>query len=125
MMQYRADLQVSLKPLLNNTQPEYELFGLYVQTKQQTYLDQLEAAAANYRAAASSTALLVVPADAVSVQLQLLNSMQEFAADLDALVSHASDPIASTVLLENYNQGESDVLGAFQALVTYEKSKAQ
>lgn len=125
MLSYRAALQASLKPLMQNTAPEYELFGLYVQTKQRSYLDQLSAAAANYHAAASSTAAITVPADAVAVQLQLLNSMEEFAADLDALISHAQDPIASTVLLENYNQGESDVLSAFQALVTYEKSKKQ
>ena len=125
MMNYRAALQTSMKPLLNQTEPEYELFGLYVQTKQQSYLDELSAAAANYRAVATATAAIVVPADAVSVQLNLLNSLEEFAADIDALVSHAQDPIASTVLLENYNQGEGDVLGSFQALVTYEKSKTQ
>jgi hypothetical protein len=125
MMQYRSDLQTSLKPLLLNTEPEYEIFGLYVETKQQTYLDQLHAAANNYRLAASSTAALTVPADAVNVQLGLLNSMEEFAATLDALAEHAQDPISSTVLLENYNQSESDVLNAFQALVTYEKNKTQ
>ncbi len=125
MIQYRTALQTSLKPLLRNTQPEYVLFGMYIKTKQQTYLDQLNAAAANYVAAASSTAALTVPADAVQVQLGLVNSMNEFAATLNDLATHASDPIASTVLLENYNQAENDVLTAFQNLVTYEKSKTQ
>ncbi|HEV3245270.1 MAG TPA: hypothetical protein VG102_02855 [Candidatus Paceibacterota bacterium] len=125
MLKYRAALQTSLKPLLKNTEPEYEIFGMYVETKQQTYLDQLHAAAANYVAAASSTALLTVPSDAVQVQLGLVNSMNEFASTLDDLVDHASDPIASTVLLENYNQAENDVLTAFQNLVTYEQSKTQ
>lgn len=125
MMQYRSELQTTLKPLLKNTQPEYELFGMYVETKQQTYLDQLSAAAANYSAAASSTAALTVPADAVQVQVGLVNSMNEFASTLNDMVSHADDPIASTVLLENYNQAENDVLNAFQALVTYEQSKTQ
>ena len=125
MMQYRAALQTSLKPLLQNTQPEYEIFGMYVETKQQTYLTQLRAAAANYFVAASSTAALTVPADAVQVQIGLVNSMNEFAATLDQLADHASDPIASTVLLENYNTAENDVLNAFQALVTYEQSKTQ
>jgi hypothetical protein len=125
MMQYRTALQTSLKPLLQNTQPEYVIFGMYVETKQQTYLDQLRASAANYVAAASSTAALTVPADAVSVQLGLVNSMNEFAATLDDMADHADDPIASSVLLENYNQAENDVLNAFQALVTYEQSKTQ
>ena len=125
MMKYRAELQTSLKPLLQNTQPEYEIFGMYVETKQQTYLDQLRASAANYVSAASSTAALTVPTDAVSVDLELINSMNEFAATLDTLADHASDPIASTVLLENYNNAENDVLTAFQNLVTYEQNKTQ
>jgi hypothetical protein len=125
MMQYRAALQTSLKPLLQNTQPEYEIFGMYVETKNTQYLDELQSAAANYVAAASSTAALTVPADAVQVQLGLVNSMNEFAATLDQLADHASNPIASTVLLENYNTAENDVLTAFQNLVTYEQSKTQ
>lgn len=125
MMKYRADLQTSLKPLLKNTTPEYELFGAYVETKQKTYLDQIDAAARNYTAAASSTAALTVPADAVQVQIGLVNSLNEFAATLSAMESHADDPIAGSVLLENYNTAESDVLNAFQALVAYEQSKTQ
>ena len=125
MMQYRASLQTSLKPLLSNTEPEYEIFGMYVETGQETYLEQLREAAANYVLAASSTAALTVPADAVQVQVGLVNSMNEFAATLDQLADQANDPISSTVLLENYNQAENDVLTAFQALVTYEQSKTQ
>lgn len=125
MMKYRSDLQTSLKPLLKNTTPEYELFGAYVETKQKTYLDQILAAAANYVAAASSTAALTVPADAVQVQVGLVNSLNEFAATLSAMDTHADDPIAGSVLLENYNTAENDVLNAFQALVTYEQSKTQ
>src|SRR5665213_2254980 len=75
MMNYRAALQTSLKPLLNNTMPEYEIFGLYVQTKDQKYLDELHTAAGNYRVAASSTAIVTTPEDAVSVELGLVNSM--------------------------------------------------
>jgi hypothetical protein len=125
MLRYRTALQTSLKPLLSNTEPEYQIFGLYVETKDPTYLTQLRTAAQNYRAAASSTAELVVPADAVQVELGLVNSMNEFAATLDSLADHANDPIASSVLLENYNNAENDVLTAFQNLVTYEQSKTQ
>jgi hypothetical protein len=125
MMTYRTALQTSLKPLLSNTEPEYEIFGLYVQTKDQKYLDELHTAAGNYRAAASSTTLVMTPQDAISVELGLVNSMNEFAATLDQLADHGSDPIASSVLLENYNQAENDVLTAFQSLVTYEQSKTK
>ena len=125
MLNYRSALQTSLKPLLKNTEPEYEIFGLYVQTNDPKYLTQLHTAAQNYRAAASSTAQIVVPADAIAVELGLVNSMNEFAATLDQLAGHAGDPIGSSVLLENYNNSENDVLTAFQDLVTYEQSKTK
>lgn len=125
MLAYRAALQTSLKPLLQNTQPEYALFAMYVQTQDQSYLNQLTHYAQTYRAVASSTATIVVPQDAAQVQLNLINSMNEFASVLDALVAHANDPVASSVLLENYTQAQNDVLNAFQALTTYEQSKTQ
>jgi len=123
MLQYRSDLQTSLAPLLQNTQPEYEIFAYYVQTKDAGYLTKLEAAAENYRAAASSTATVLVPKDAVGVQVGMLNAMEEFAATLDAMSAHASDPFASAALLENYNQAENDMVSAFNALANYAKSK--
>lgn len=125
MMRYRAELQTSLQPLLSNKDSEFELFGQYVDTKDTSYLDKLSAEAANYEAAASSTAQLTVPVDAVSYQLGILNATEEFAATLRAMVSHANDPLASAMLLSNYTKAESDMLGAFNALVSYEKSKTQ
>jgi hypothetical protein len=125
MLTYRSDLRVSLAPLLKNTQPEFQIFAEYVQTNDPQYLTQLEAAAANYRAAASSTAKVVVPIDAITYQVGILNAMEEFAATLDAMAAHATDPIASAILLKNYNQAEQDMLTAFNNLATYEKNKQQ
>lgn len=125
MLKYRSDLQVSLAPLLKNTEPEYELFGEYVDTKDASYLTEMRAAAANYRAAASSTALLVVPEDALSFQVGILNAMEEFAATLDAMTSHADDPFASTALLRGYDKAENDMLTSFNSLATYFRTKPQ
>lgn len=123
MLEYRTDLRASLAPLLNNTAPEFQIFAEYVQTNDPQYLAQLQAAAGNYRAAASSTAKVVVPIDAVSYQLGILNAMEEFAATLDAMALHATDPFASAILLKNYDQAEQDMLTSFNALATYEKNK--
>ncbi|MBI5457625.1 hypothetical protein HY971_02785 [Candidatus Kaiserbacteria bacterium] len=123
MLAYRRDLQISLAPLLSNTQPEYEIFAYYVSTKDKKNLEKLQRAAQNYREAASSTAHVVVPKDALTHHLAILNSTEEFAATLDALVANADDPFASAVLLRTYNQGEADVLTSFAGLARYYREK--
>lgn len=123
MLAYRGDLKASLAPLMKNTEPEYEIFAEYVNTGDASYLTKLESVAQDYRNAASSTAIVVVPIDAVSYHVAILNAMEDFAATLDAMVAHASDPFASAALLENYDRAESDMLTSFNALTTYEKQK--
>lgn len=123
MMKYRADLRTSLAPLLNNTEPEFEIFAYYVDTHDASYLRKLQQVADDFRAAASSTALVVAPADAVNYHVAILNAMEEFAATLDAMATHADDPFASVALLSGYNKAESDMLASFNSLTIYYKSK--
>ena len=123
MMKYRADLQVSLTPLLKNSIPEITIFGLYTSTKDTKYLTQLNSIAQNYRDAADATAKIAVPADAAPYQLDILNAMQEFASTLNELTSHVDDPITTAALLRSYNQAEQDMLTSFNSLTTYYASK--
>lgn len=123
MLRYRDDLRTSLAPLLKNTQPEYEIFAYYVDTRDASYLRKLQGVAEDYRAAAAATAKVVVPKDAVSYHVAILNAMEQFAATLDALASHADDPFASVALLRGYNRAESDMLYSFNSLTTYYKTK--
>jgi hypothetical protein len=123
MLKYRSDLRTSLSPLLKNTEPEFEIFASYAETKDAAYLTKLAGVAANYRAAASSTANVIAPGDAAIYHVGILNAMEEFAATLDAMALHASDPFASVALLRGYNKAESDMVGAFNALTIYYKSK--
>lgn len=120
---YRGDLQESLKPLLKNTQPEFEIFALYIDTKDEQHLTRLRAIAHDYRDAARASALVVAPADAVEQHVAILNAMEEFAAMLDAMATNASDPLASVVLLRTYNQAEADMLLSFKALALYYTQK--
>ena len=123
MIAYRNDLQISLAPLMKNTEPEYEIFAYYVSTKDKKNLEKLQLAAQNYRAAARATLGVVTPKDAIAHQLGILNAMEEFSAALDALVVSADDPFASVVVLRSYNQAEADVLTSFASLAKYYREK--
>jgi hypothetical protein len=123
MLAYRSDLRASLAPLLKNTKPEYAIFALYASTKDPKYLSELKSVAENYRDASGATARVIAPSDAVPYHIAILNALQEFAATLDAMATHADDPFASVALLRTYDQAESDVLTSFNALATYYKSK--
>ncbi|PIR84187.1 hypothetical protein COU18_00325 [Candidatus Kaiserbacteria bacterium CG10_big_fil_rev_8_21_14_0_10_51_14] len=123
LKRYGDALRASLAPLRKNEQPEFEIFAYYIDTEDEKYLAQLKEIAGDYRAAANATAKIVVPADAVSEHVAILNAMEEFAATLDALAANATDPYASTALLRTYNQAESDMYLSFQALAGYYKQK--
>ncbi len=120
---YRQALQLSLMPLLKNTQPEFEIFAYYIDTKDEVYLTRLKEIARDYRAAASATALVVVPKDAAPEHVAILNAMQQFAATLDAMAENATDPFASAALLRTYNQAEADMLTSFKSLALYYQQK--
>ncbi len=124
MLAYRSDLRESLAPLLDNTRPEYEVFALYVQTKDAAYLTQLDDIAKRYHDAQSATASVIAPRDAVPYHVAILNAMGKFAATLHSMSAHADDPFATVALLRSYNEAETDILASFNALTAYYKSKS-
>lgn len=119
MLTYRSDLRAALAPLLDNKNSELEMYAKYVETSDPTYLGKLAAAAANYRLAASSTAKVVVPRDAVNYHLDILNAMEKFAATLDSMSKHGDDSIGSVALLRTYNDAEQRMYTSFNALSDY------
>jgi hypothetical protein len=123
MLRYRDDLRTALAPLLKNTGSELEIYGKYIETSDPSYLEQLSAAAVNYRAAADNAAAVTVPNDAVNYHKDILNAMEEFAATLDQMAAHATDPLASAALLRTYNQAESDMYTSFNSLSLYYSQK--
>ncbi len=125
MLAYRAKLQISLAPLLKNKTAEIDMLTGYEQTKDPAYLTQLQQAADNYKLAAAATAQISVPADAATVQVGILNAMQEFAATLDQMSAHASDPLAEATLINTYMQAQGDMFSSFNNLYAYYKSKHQ
>lgn len=123
MLTYRDDLREALAPLLENMQPEYEIFALYASTKDPKYLAELHGAAQNYHDAQTAAVEIVVPRDATAYHIAIVNAMGEFAATLDAMSEHGDDPFAAVALLRTYNEGEMDILTSFNSLTTYYKSK--
>jgi hypothetical protein len=120
---YQQSLRDALAPLRTNTTPEFEFFGMYLQTKDPQYLTKLQSVATLYQDAAANAGILVVPKDIAQYHVAVLNSLNEFAAVLNALSAHANDPIESTMLLRNYNSSEQNVLSSFNAIHTYYANK--
>lgn len=124
-LSYRAAMQKALSPLLQNRSSELELYANYVDSKDETYLGELQKAAQNYRAAASNAAALTVPKDAAAYHRAALNAIEQFAATIDAMTSHTDDPFASAALLRTYNTAESDMYFSFNSLASYWRAKVQ
>jgi hypothetical protein len=123
MLTYRGDLQTSFAPLLLNKSPELDMLTKYAQTSDPTYLHELTAAANNYTSAAQKTSRVTVPIDAVTIQVNLLNAMQEFAATLNQMAISANDPFVEATLLNTYMKAQQNMFGSFNDLYTYYKSK--
>lgn len=123
MLQYRTGLRDAFAPLLKNTTPEFEIYASYVDTKDVSYLTKLEEIAGQYREAVALTKKVSAPSDAIGVHVDIVNAMEQFAATLDAMSAHATDPFASVALLRSYEQAESNMLSSFNALTIYYKSK--
>lgn len=123
MITYRDTLRTALKPLVDNTTPEIDLIGEYEQTGDPSYLGQMRLAAENYRLAASNTLAVVVPSDAVSYDVNVVNSLREFGATLDAFADYATNTVTAAAVLMSYNQAEQDVVTSFSTLAQYFTSK--
>ncbi len=121
--QYGEELRVALAPLRKNTQPEFEIFAYYIETKDVSQLALLQSTAEDYRAAARAAAVIIVPLDIVPHHVDLINSLEKFASTLDALAVHADDPFATVAVLRAYNQAENDIMTASTLLAKYYQSK--
>jgi hypothetical protein len=118
-LRYRDDLRASLRPLLDNTQSELDLYAQFLSTHDTMYITQLSHAADNYRDAIALTLKVHTPASAIAYQTGILNAMSRFAATLDTLVNEANDPFTSVGALRNFNESEAAMYSAFNKLAGY------
>lgn len=125
VLTYRSELRDALAPLLNNTEPELDIYAQWIDTGDKKYLDRLDAIANDYEKATAQAKNVRVPADAVHLQAGVLDAMSEFSLALRALARNAEDPIASLTLLRTYNAAEQKMFTAFNALGIYAAQKTQ
>ena len=123
MLAYRSDLREALEPLLKNPGYELRIFANYIETRDTKHIAQLKEASQNYGDAVEHAAKVVVPKDAVSYHVGILNALSEFGATIKAMTEHADDAFASAALLRTYNSAELKLFTSFNALASYEKQK--
>ncbi len=123
VLAYRADLRVALEPLLENKTYELDIYGSYVESRDQQYLKELQVVANNYRAAITRTEKVVAPADAAIFQASVLTSLSKFAATLDAMIINATDPFASSALLRTFLEAQDGLLASFNSVAKYALQK--
>ena len=116
---YRNDLRIALEPLLQNTEYELEVFAYYLDTNNAIYLNELSRMSENYRATTENVLGVVVPGDAVTYHVGILNALSEFEATLAQMTKHADDPYAAAALLRTFNTAEINMLTSFNALAGY------
>lgn len=123
MLAYRAALQAALEPLLKNQGYELGMFANYIDTADIKYLKEIQATAANYRAAIEKTTQVIVPEDAAAHHVGILNALSQFASILEKMPQHGDDAFASAALLRTYQTSEADLFTSFNSLAGYYTSK--
>jgi hypothetical protein len=123
MLLYRGAMRVALEPLLANRESEFELYARYIDSKDPQYLATLGEAARNYRSAVENALRVVVPTDAAREHISAINSLLQFAVVLEDISQHASDPVASVVLLRTFTHAETEVYTSFNELARYYATK--
>jgi hypothetical protein len=124
MLVYRTDMQKALEMFLISHPPEFETFGYYIETGDKEKLDELAEAAERYRDAERATLAVVVPMDAISIHLRVVNALGGYASALEQLIRYADDALSTLTVLRTYNEAEREMLEAFDALADYYVKKS-
>ncbi len=124
-LEYRADMREALVILISDARPEFESFGMYIETKNPERLRELQEAAERYESAEHTLLSVVVPQDATLIHLRIVNALGSYADSLKQLVLYADDPLSTLAVLRTYNDTEREMLYAFDALASYYVRKSK
>jgi hypothetical protein len=124
-LQYREDMRGALAGLIYDSLPEFEIFGLYIETKNPERLRELEDAALRYQEAEKATLAVIVPEDAKEIHVRAVNSLGAYADSLRQLIRYANEPLATLAVLRTYNDSEREMLYAFDALASFYVRKSK
>jgi len=119
MLAYRSDLRIALEPLLENRSYELDIFASYIDTGDEAHLAELRHMAERYRTATENVLKVVVPENALTHQLDILNALSEFEMVLEKMATYANDPFAAAALLRTFSGAEVNMLTSFDALAGY------
>lgn len=117
--QYRTDMNTALAPLTKNTEAPFSLLANYYVRGDENAFEELRVSAKRYRDAEENVARVVVPHNAASTHVRLLDALSYSANTIDAMARYARDPAAAAQLLKTYNDVEQALVGAFDALDAY------
>lgn len=124
VLQYRSDMREALSVLINGSPPEFEIFALYVETKNPQRLLELETSAKRYREAEKKTLAVIVPKDAATLHIRVTNALGGYATAVEQLVRSIDSPVTTLGVLRTYNEAEREMLYAFDALASYYVQKS-
>ncbi|MEK7628515.1 MAG: hypothetical protein AAB421_03800 [Patescibacteria group bacterium] len=122
---HRKRMQVALESFLDLGEPEFVLYGRYIEDKNTTALEELAKRAGIYQRVASAVMAVPVPQEMASVHLEVANSLAFFGTVLEVMVLKAEDPIASIALLKTYTEAEHYVHATFAGLNTFYNRKRE
>jgi hypothetical protein len=114
--QHRETLKEVVAPFFNMTEPEFAIYGKFIETGDGGELQKLTTYAATYRTVAQDMLSTPVPNSLVDEHLEIINSLTLFATVLETMVAQAHDPFASLTLLTVYNRSETYVRESFASL---------
>lgn len=116
---YRSDMRVATERLLEGTEPEFALFGRYMESGDPYWLEELEKTVARYRETEKRMLKVTVPENARIYHIRAVNAVGAYGNNIDRLIRFAGDPIAVLALLRAYNDVEREMLLAFDALANF------
>lgn len=119
ILAYRSDMREALAPLITDEEPEFALLAQYFATKDPAWLERITTAASRYRSAEELVLTVAIPHSAASAHLRALNALRQYAETLERIPPHADDAFAAAALIKALNEGEREMLIAFDLLAKY------
>ncbi len=116
---YYAALQNAWNPLFNVREDELVTFTRFITNDDTRALETLSFAQIQYERSVENLLTVTVPTDAVSIHLDLINSLSAFSQVLDTMVSVGTDPLIALAAVDEYSRVSDDINNSFERLNTY------
>lgn len=116
---YQTVLNTAWGPLFDVKEDELITFTKIIDNGDTDGFNRLEFAKSKYEETIQNLLNVSVPADAVSIHVDILNSFSFFAGVLDTMINVKDDPLVALVAIDGYTQGEGMIKASIERLKTY------